>query len=307
MQFIDFRDYTYVMKKVLVLGSSGMLGSTVVKVFTKMNFIVTESNRDGIPIVAGNNCRRLDVNNQEIEAFFQEHSDYDFVVNCVGLIKQKIVEGSPDDVFDSIKINAILPLRLDDASSRFKFRLIQIGTDCVFSGRKGFYTEDDEKDPIDVYGYSKALGECGLKNTMILRCSIIGRELRSKFSLLEWVLGLPTNARVNGFSNHLWNGITTLQFAKICAGVIQKEIFESGIFHVVPEAYVSKLDLIRLIAKYFHRTDLNIESYLDEDGINRTLRTLSGSKLEVLWKSAGYSEIPSVEGMIKEYSQWLNA
>ena len=135
-------------------------------------------------------------------------------------------------------------------------KLIQIGTDCVFSGRDGSYLEDSTKDPIDSYGYSKAMGELFSPNQMMLRCSIIGRENENYLSLMEWFLRQPLNARVNGFIDHKWNGLTTLAFAKVLNGVMSRDAFEAGTFHLVPADEVSKFQLLQTLHTSDHTCKL---------------------------------------------------
>ena len=89
-----------------------------------------------------------------------------------------------------------------------------IGTDAVFSGRAGPYAESSPADPTDLYGTTKFLGEVTSEHVMHLRTSIIGPELGSRRSLLEWFLGHEDGDTVPGFVNHQWNGITTLHLAR---------------------------------------------------------------------------------------------
>ena len=100
--------------------------------------------------------------------------------------------------------------------------MIQIATDCVYSGKTGGYNEDSLHDALDAYGKTKSLGEVRSSTFLNIRSSIIGPEINHKVLLLEWFLKQPKGAVLNGFSNHLWNGVTTLQFAELCLTIIKK-------------------------------------------------------------------------------------
>ena len=129
----------------------------------------------------------------------------------------------PAGVERAIRINALFPHQLARAAHRHGVRLIQIATDCVFSGSRGKYTEADDHDALDVYGKTKSLGELHVPGALNIRCSIIGPEGKGRTSLMEWFLAQPAGSTVNGFTHHLWNGVTTLQFARLCERIILTE------------------------------------------------------------------------------------
>jgi len=107
-------------------------------------------------------------------------------------------------------------------------KVLQIATDCVYSGKTGNYDEAAKHDALDVYGKTKSLGEVNARHVLNIRCSIIGPELKGRLSLLEWFLSQPTGARVNGYAHHQWNGITTLQFAELCVMLMRGRTLQSG-------------------------------------------------------------------------------
>ena len=163
-------------------------------------------------------------------------------------------------------------------SEKNNIKIIQIATDCVFSGVEGQYTENSLHDSIDVYGKTKSLGEVYSKNLLNIRCSIIGPEKYRKDYLLEWVINHPKGSVLNGYSHHNWNGVTTLQFAKICKAVIENDNFndllnESSIYHLVPNSKVTKYELLNLINKTFSR-HLVISKLENENIVDRTLETI---------------------------------
>jgi len=177
------------MKRVLILGSTGMLGSVLTRYLASIGFKITEVNRHGVPIVSGNEFRKFSVEDGEVKLVsILSKGQYDCIINSVGIIKQKIDNSDSDSIRTAYEINSNLPLYLNNFSKNNGIPLIQIGTDCVYSGNKGKYSEKDLFDPIDVYGKSKLEGEVNSKDVMTLRCSIIGKELSTNKSLLSWVL-----------------------------------------------------------------------------------------------------------------------
>jgi dTDP-4-dehydrorhamnose reductase len=228
------------------------------------------------------------------------------IINCIGKIKQVINVSSAADLIATIDINALFPLELTRIAKQLNLNVIEIRTDCVFSGRDADYDELASKDPTDAYGYSKALGEFTSDNLMSLRCSIIGREISSKNSLIEWVLSNPINSEIPGYTNHTWNGVTTLHFAKICFGLISQDDFLSGVYHLIPSGQISKYELVKLIAKFFDRSDLKVNQTLAEVTVNRTLSTIFPDMNSRIWASAGYENPPTIEQMLSEFALWTN-
>lgn len=246
-----------------ILGESGMLGSMLVKTI-----------EGSMPVSR--------------DAFDAESPTYDWykegdwIVNAVGKIKPYC-----DNIPSAIKVNALFPHTLPP-------KTIQIATDCVYSGIKGKYVESDPHDATDVYGQTKSLGEAPhIKN---LRCSIIGPEVKSHTSLLDWFLN---QKEANGFTNHLWNGVTTYHFAKIVQGVIREGIELPQLQHIVPADKVTKAELLRIIAKAYGKK-IKVTDVEAPEAIDRTLDTHNKAKNRTLWKAAGYDKPPTIEQMINE-------
>ncbi len=164
---------------------------------------------------------------------------FDWVINAIGVIKPHIDDHDPVSAERAIRINALFPHFLAHRAAEAGFRVLQIATDCVYSGREGNYPESAPHDPLDVYGKTKSLGEILSPSMYHIRCSIIGPEPKGNFSLLEWFLGQPSGAEVTGFKNHRWNGISTLQFARVCAGIIQHEPVIPNLVHLIPGGEVT--------------------------------------------------------------------
>jgi len=182
------------------------------------------------------------------------------IINCIGIIKPYCKDDDPTGVVRAIRINALFPHLLTDLAKKVKSKIIQIATDCVYSGQGGRYQETSPHDALDVYGKTKSLGEAHAENILHLRCSIIGPELKGKLSLLEWFLGQPEGSELKGFTHHRWNGVTTLQFARVCHEIVdggesywQKLISISPVHHYTPNEEVNKYQLLNIFKEVFNK------------------------------------------------------
>ncbi len=291
--------------KIAILGASGMLGSMLLKVFSmiqSVKLVATVRNKSLFNIIPTENVewKILDAENCDISGMISIFDGVDWVINAIGMIKPYIHNDNPIEVEKAIKINSLFPYMLSQVAEKLQFRVIQIATDCVYSGSRGNYEEGDPHYALDVYGKTKSLGEVQSKMVNHLRCSIIGPELRSKVSLMEWFLSQPQNTTVNGFTNHLWNGITTLHFSKICSGIISNSLELPHLQHIIPKEIISKSGLLRCFANEFGRNDIIINPIKNEISINRTLASNNIELNNKLWKIAGYDEPPTITQMLKE-------
>lgn len=167
----------------------------------------------------------------------------DAVLNCVGIIKQ-LKEAK--DAVQSITINSLLPHRLAEICAETGSRLVLFSTDCVFSGRRGSYTESDISDAEDIYGRTKYLGEvANAAHVITLRSSIIGREIGSAYSLVDWFLA-QKEPRVRGFRRAIYTGFTTIEMARIVERVIDGQRGLHGLWQVASAA-ITKFDLLHLL------------------------------------------------------------
>jgi dTDP-4-dehydrorhamnose reductase len=282
-----------------------MLGSALASYLTPLVNEVVEINRNGFPVVNGNRALKFDANDTASIRAHLEKENFDYVVNAIGIIKQRIINGDDRSAEAAFKVNSDLPRELARISAETSVRIIQIGTDCVYSGLKGNYSEASEFDAKDVYGLSKISGEEESKTLMTIRCSIIGHELNSNFSLMDWFLTQKNSAVVNGYTNHYWNGVTTLAFARVVHGVISKNTYSPQMIHLLPRDQISKIDLLKLLALYFDRSDIQIREFNAGSRIDRTLTTLFPMRNELFWLNAGYSNVPSISDLIEEYADWF--
>lgn len=188
----------------------------------------------------------------------------DVVINAVGIIKQL---PSSKDTIKTLTVNSIFPHRLNELAGEFGFRLFCISTDCVFDGRRGDYSEEDVPNATDLYGKSKNLGEVSSEHCLTLRTSIIGRELRTSHSLVEWFLSNKGRS-VKGFANAIYSGFPTVVLADIIRSLIFEHPKVSGLYHVSSDP-INKYDVLCLLNKAY---GANIEIVRDEDfKINRSL------------------------------------
>ena len=236
------------MKKVLVIGGTGMLGHKLVQRLSE-RFSVFATIRSDFRAVERyklfdpeRTIEKVDVTS----AIDLEHAitktEPDIVINCAGVIKQV---PQARDVVKTLNINSILPHRLNELSERFGFRLVLISTDCVFKGDKGNYSESDISDATDLYGRSKTLGEVDARNALTIRTSLIGRELSSSHGLVEWFLGNKGRS-VNGFSRAVFSGFPTKIFADIIGNLLLSRHDLCGIFHVASDP-IDKYSLLCLV------------------------------------------------------------
>jgi dTDP-4-dehydrorhamnose reductase len=137
-----------------------------------------------------------------------------------------------------------------------------------------------------------------------LRCSIIGPEPKTHVSLFDWLLRQKKGAVINGFTNHFWNGITTLHFARLCHGIISSNMTLPHIQHIIPTGKTTKFDLLQLLAEHFKRRDLKITPTEAATAINRTLGTTNDMLKRKLWEVSGFAQPPSIPEMISELAAW---
>lgn len=294
--------------KVTVLGASGMLGAMVIKVLSEdSNLMVTGTVRDQSNIatnLSNVTWKTLDAETATLDQISEVIGDSTWVVNAIGIIKPYIHDDNAAECERAIRINGLFPHLLAKAAEKTGAQVLQIATDCVYSGAKGNYVESDVHDALDVYGKTKSLGEVPAANMHHLRCSIIGPEIRNKVSLLEWFLGQPEGATVNGYTNHHWNGVTTHHYAKVCRGIIKENLQLGHLQHVIPGDRLSKADLLGCFAEAYDRTDITINPTTAEKVIDRTVETENEELNQKIWQAAGYATPPTLKQMVDEMAAY---
>ena len=286
--------------RVFVLGGTGNVGSAVVQALIEMGLEVVATTRavQEAPVSVRSRFVEFDVERDDLEELLAGYGEGDFVVNCIGIIKPYIHDEDERERLRAVKINSCLPYDLARLAEAQNFRVIQIATDCVYAGSKGLYDENDPHDATDVYGKTKSLGEVPHPRFLNLRCSIIGPELKSRRSLLEWVLAHETGSTFTGFTDHLWNGVTTRAFGHIAGGIILTGNDIYGTFHVVPSQVVTKYELSKMILRAYERREVTVVPTETGVPIDRSLSTLYPEVNARLWADAGYPSIPSVEQLV---------
>jgi dTDP-4-dehydrorhamnose reductase len=273
-------EMTEINKKIILLGGNGMLGQMVERYFSRNGYAIHNIDLRYEP------KRRAEF----MDAVKDAGSG--FIINCIGRIKQKTTEE-----IDLFWANAMLPLDLADAIQDNQF-LIHPSTDCVFDGlTEKPYAVETMPNAQDAYGKSKRLGEVALirhPRALVVRVSIIGpdRSAQPK-GLLGWFLSNPPGTTLNGFTNHWWNGITTLEWCKQIEKMIESNVdgYEGKLFQLGTQAMWSKYEMLLLFQKVFF-TEYKISQYCTEAGINRCL-------LPTL-------ECPDLSIQLKELKSWMD-
>lgn len=249
-------------QKVLILGASGMLGNAVLRVFSDSEgYRATGAVRSakaalGLPkalqpfLIVGADMQDMD----SVVRLFAEVKP-DVVINCIGVVKQL---AEADDPLYTLPVNSLLPHRLADLCAVAGARLVHMSTDCVFSGAKGSYSEEDIPDATDLYGRSKLLGEVDYPHAITLRTSIIGHELSGARSLICWFLQQENSAK--GFSRAIFSGLPTVEMARLIRDYVLPNPGLHGVYHVSADP-VNKFDLLSLVARVY---DKNIEIEKDD-------------------------------------------
>jgi dTDP-4-dehydrorhamnose reductase len=239
--------------KILILGGSGMLGHQLWRDFHERHEVWVTLRRSEQDYHRYNLFRDgrvfADVDAMDFERveLVIRNLRPDAVLNCVGIIKQLKEAGNP---IKSIAINSLFPHRLANICGELGSRLLLFSTDCVFSGNRGSYTEADFSDAEDLYGRTKFLGEVnGVANAITLRSSIIGRELASKHSLVDWFLS-QNGGNVFGFRRAIYTGFTTIEMSRIVERILTIHRNLSGLWQVA-SAPINKYELLLLIRENF--------------------------------------------------------
>jgi len=281
--------------KVLVIGSTGMLGSAMIAKLSRSDILIVEASRT--------HGLRFDAERDSCEALLLAAglTSQDYVVNCVGLTKTHINEADPSSIERAVLLNILFPIYLARAAENVGVRVIQVATDCVFSGQEGQYTETSVHDAIDVYGKSKSMGEVSSENVLHLRCSLVGPELFGRSSLLfEWVRALENEAVVDGFVDHKWNGLTSHSFGSIVSGIIATGNFFSGVQHLVPADSLTKFDLVKMELDLLGRSDVTLNQTITGNPVDRRLKTSNPERNELLFKLGGFDVRPTIRGMMEQ-------
>ena len=238
------------MKKILILASAGMAGKAITKYLNNTNkYKIYTTARDSLytyPTYELDVCKNL----PKLDTIIYNIQP-DVIINAIGLL----VKACKENIDKAIYLNSYFPHYLEAITNNTKTKIFHLSTDCVFSGKKGNYSETDIPDETSNYGRSKTFGEIINDKDLTIRMSIIGNELKKNGTgLFQWFTKQEGNCR--GYTRAYWNGITCLELAKQINKIINTNL--TGLYHLAPDFKISKYDLLKLIAKVFNK-DIIIE------------------------------------------------
>ena len=241
--------------KILVVGASGMIGSTVLRVMSENKDWEVFGTIRNVSVkhffsaaIAERLVNGVDVEYPDALMKVLDAIRPNVVINCAGLTKHK---PEADDPLISVPINTLMPHRLAGLCKLVGARLVHVSTDCVFSGEKGGYTEVDFADARDVYGKSKVMGEVYYPHTITLRTSTIGHELQSRYGLLDWFLSQDEHCK--GYNRAIFSGMPTVIFAQVIRDVVIPHNELNGLYHVAAKP-INKFDLLNKIADVYGKS-----------------------------------------------------
>lgn len=271
-------------KKVLVLGSTGMVGHIITRYLISLNkFEITNISRSKL----NTNTLIIDIRDKKRLKEAITKIKPDVVINCLGIL----IKESEEKHDLAIYINSYLPHFLEKLGKKKNFKLIHISTDCVFSGQKGDYIETDFKDGKDYYARTKGLGEIFNERNLTFRTSIIGPELKKAGTgLFHWFM--TQTEKVFGYSKTYWTGITTLELAKAINQAIDQDLV--SLYHLVPEKKISKYDLLKLIKEIWGK-----QIDIVKVSKNKSDKSLVNNRKDFKFK------VPDYKLMLLELYEWM--
>ena len=279
------------LKKILILGAAGMAGHMIyyylfsLKKYELFTICFRKKLTSDSVILSVYNIDEL----RAVLELFKP----DYIINAVGVLINEANRSPENAVYINAYFPHVLARLIDDMNK--KSRLIHISTDCVFSGKKGLYADNDEKDALDVYGMTKNLGEIIDKKNLTIRTSIIGPEIKENGEgLFHWIFSQRENNEINGYEKSIWGGVTTLELAKAIVQYIDHDT--TGLFQLSNGERITKYDLIQLIVERFK---LNIKVHKIEGVIS------DKSIIPSVSKNINYI-VPSYFEMIDELYNFMN-
>jgi dTDP-4-dehydrorhamnose reductase len=289
------------MSKVLIFGASGLIGHTLLAALSK-EFEVVGTLRKSKGEYENSFFERhsiidnIDIRNISVVESIVEQLKPDYIINATGITKRKTSIYTHSDI---IYINSLFPHLLCQLSSKTKSKVVQLSTDCVFSGAKGKYFDSDFTDARDIYGRTKALGDLvGYERAITIRSSFIGFELFDKTELLEWFVNC-NDPIIKGFDQCYYSGITSLQLAKSISKMIEKSTFQTGLYHLVNKEIVDKKTLLEHINSSL---DLNKKIVRDSTlSLDRSLLP-SNQATNIFGQIPGW---PTMLNELKEFNEKL--
>lgn len=270
--------------KLFIFGSNGMLGNYMKSYLSKSYEIVELTRKDY-------DLSKINIDTLTTLLNEKNLQKDDIVINCAGVIPQASKQrGLNTRLY--FTINSLFPVILSQICDKIQAKMIHVTTDCVFSGKDGEYNEKSLHDEINDYGMSKSLGE--ICNATIIRTSIIGEEINNKRSLVEWIFS-NKNKTINGYKNHMWNGVTCLQLSKIIKNIIDNNNYWNGIRHIFSPRTVNKYELVCMINNAY-KLNININPFDAENEIDKSITTIYETNNEF--------NIPDLKEQIEEMKEF---
>lgn len=273
--------------KIAVLGATGMAGHVICLYFQEKGHNVTAISRR--PFLHANNNILLDVHNiSELEKILLKEK-FSAIINCIGVLNQN----AENNKADAIYLNSYLPHYLVQILRNTDTKLIQMSTDCVFSGKTGGYRENSLPDGQSYYDRTKAFGEINDKKNLTFRNSIIGPDMQEKgIGLFNWFM--KQDKPICGYNKAIWTGVTTLTLAKAMEAALQDNLI--GLYNLVNNKNISKFELLKLFNKYFKENSIQI-SENDKVVIDKSL---------INTRTDFSFHVPDYEIMIAEMKIWID-
>jgi dTDP-4-dehydrorhamnose reductase len=272
--------------KFFVLGAAGMAGHTI-------SMYLEEQ---GHEVVGFDMSRALyiktsitgDARDTAMIAKVIKEGQFNAVINCIGILNHFAEEKKALAVF----LNSYFPHFLADVTSDMKTMVVHMSTDCVFSGKKGSYSENDLRDGETFYDRSKALGELQDGKNVTLRNSIVGPDMNPRgIGLFNWFM--QQKGEISGYTRAMWTGQTTLQLAKTMEAAVREGA--TGLYNMVPDKSISKYDLLRLFNRHLRNNSITI-SPIDMNAFDKSLK-----RTHFVFPYI----IPDYEEMVAQMSSWI--
>ena len=282
-------------KKILIFGASGMLGHMLIRVLSPHHEVVGTTTGQYNPqspltriLTRDNLIKQVDARNLSTIEKVVHETKPDVIINCVGLIKQKMETGNR---VDAIQLNSLFPHQLAEVCRKSNIRLIHFSTDCVFQGTPGVKQISDTPNAIDLYGLSKLLGEVDTWPCLTVRTSIVGRQLFGSESLFEWAIS-QRGKTIDGYQNAIYSGLTAMALSRIIRQIIEEHEQLSGL-HQVAGNHINKFELITKLNEY-----LNLDLTINRNTDFMCDRSMDGTEFTKLTDIA----IPSWDEMLIEFA-----
>ena len=287
--------------KLLILGASGMLGHQLCRtlgdrfeIWATFRGEPSEFERYGF-IPQERTIGQVDAQDLATVRRALDLAKPDAVINGIGIVKQR---DEAKQAVPSIQINALFPHQLADLCVERGLRVIQISTDCVFSGLRGNYSESDVPDPLDLYGRTKLLGELNLPGMLTLRTSIIGWQLNNFSGLLNW-FALQRGKNIKGYRKAIYSGVSTAVLSTLIGDIIETRPDLQGLYHVA-SAPISKYDLLVQLRDALGWNDITIDPE-DQFFCDRSLNSLRFNTMTG-WLAPSWAAI--ISGLAKEWPEY---